>query len=148
MNSSKIYNFRQARSQYGPIEQHVCELQGNNLNVVFVNNKNLNLIKSSIDDRKSAYAQWPEIKSMKSSEPIHSYPKDHVIFRPRAGWAPRNSLSVYWNDLRLYSQYETDVVETHGWFDHKDIPNLRIVLYLLHAIKERWHQIQNLTKGS
>lgn len=141
MNLSKTYS-----QQYGPFEQHVRELQRNKLEVVFVNNKNLNLIRSSIDSHWFHESQ--KIKSMKSSEPISGYPKDHVILRPRAGWAPRNSLSVYWNDLRLYSQYETDIVETHGWFNHEDIPHIPTVLHLLHAIKERWYEIQQLAKAS
>ena len=146
MKFSKTHNFKQAQPQYGPVEKHVIELQRNNLEVVFVNNKNLNLIRSSIDS--NWFNEYQEIKSMKSSETIGSYPKDHVIFRTRAGWAPKNSLSVYWNYLRLYTTYTQNDIETHGWFDHEDVPHLPTVLHLLYAIKERWHQIQNLAKAS
>ena len=133
MNLSKTYNFTQARTRYAPIEHLIKNLKSNNLQVMFANNKNLNLVKSSIANC--------DIKTIKSSILISDYSPNDIIFRPRAGWSPKNSLSIYWDTFRLYSQFDNGRTESYGSFDDKHMPHIPTILHLIHGIKERWSQI-------
>ena len=119
-----------------PIEHLVDELTHHNLEIVFTNSHDLNKVKMTLNS--------PKIKTIKSSELISSYREPQIVFRKRGGYAPKNSLSVYWRHLRLYSQFDNEYIETYGTFKSEHIPQLKTVLDLLEAIKLRWQTTQTL----
>ena len=120
-----------------PIEHLINELDHHNLEVAFTNSHGLNLVKSTLIN--------PKINTIKASQTISSYREPQIVFRKRGGYAPKDSLSVYWHRFRLYSQFDSHYIETYGVFKSEHIPSLTTVLQLLEAIKERWVFAKSLT---